>query len=272
MNGQVAAEDVAPWIERLARVGFVAKGLLYGTIGALAVAAALHAGGKTGTDSHGAMAWLYDAPLGRPLLAVIALGLAGYALWRVVEGIRDPEHRGTSAKGLAVRAGYLIRGIIHFALAGAAASLALWREGGGDRGAKAEHWTARAMEVPGGVYLLWGIALGFLGYGLYQLYRAYAAKLGRQLHLDGMGARARAFVHGVSRFGIAARGVVFGTVGVLIARAAHTHDPRHSGGIGDSMRELVQLGRWPYLVIATGVIAYGVYQLICAKYRRIEVV
>jgi len=86
-----------------------------------------------------------------------------------------------------------------------------------------------------------------------------------------MGTRARALVYGVSRFGIAARGIVFGTVGVLLARAAHRHDPQESGGVGESMRELVQLGSWPFLGIALGMIAYGVYQLIEAKYRRIEV-
>jgi hypothetical protein len=267
-----AADEVAPWIERLARVGFVAKGILYGTIGALAVAAALHSGGKTGTDSRGAMTWLYSTPLGRPLLGLLAVGLAGYAVWRLVEGIHDPERRGTSAKAIAIRAGYIVRAGIHFALAGTAASLALWHEGGGERsGAKAKHWSARAMELPGGIYVLWAVALVLIGYGAYQLYRAIAAKLDNQLHLDGVAARASAFVRGVSRFGIAARGVVFGTIGVLLARAARHHDPGESGGIGDSMRSLVQLGRGPFLAIAAGVVAYGIYQFICAKYRRIAV-
>ncbi|MBL9014418.1 MAG: DUF1206 domain-containing protein [Myxococcales bacterium] len=53
--------------------------------------------------------------------------------------------------------------------------------------------------------------------------------------------------------------------------AAYTNNPSHSGGVGDSMRELTELGRWPYLAIAAGMVAYGVYQLIEAKYRRIEV-
>ena len=55
--------------------------------------------------------------------------------------------------------------------------------------------------------------------------------------------------------------------------AGHTFDrpPQESGGIGDSMRGLMQLGHWPFLSIATGVIAYGIYQFICAKYRRIAV-
>lgn len=263
MNSPVAAEDVNPWIERLARAGFVAKGILYGTIGALAVAAALHSGGTTGTDSRGAMTWLYGTSFGRPLLGLLAIGLAGYGLWRVIEGIRDPERKGTKAKGLAIRAGYILRGLVHFALAGTAASLALWHEGGGDSSHKAEHWTARAMEVPGGLYLLWIAAAGFIGYGVYQVVRAFTSKL----HLEGQST----LVLGVSRFGIAARGIVFGTIGVLLGRAAHQHDPDQSGGIGDSMRHLTQLGRWPYLAIAAGVVAYGAYQLICAKYRRIEV-
>jgi len=162
MNADVAADEVAPWIERLARVGFVAKGILYGTIGALAVATALYAGGKAGTDSHGALTWLYSVPFGRPLLGLLAIGLAGYAVWRVVQGIHDPENRGRSAKGIAVRAGFVARGLAHFALAGTAVSLALWRDGGGENGEKAKHWTARALETPGGVYVLYAVAGAFL--------------------------------------------------------------------------------------------------------------
>ena len=271
MNPHAAAEDVTPWVERLARVGFIAKGILYGTIGVLAIAAALRMGGKTGTDSHGALTWLYDTSFGRPLLGVLAIGLAGYALWRVVQGIRDPENRGTSAKGIAIRAGYIGRGLIHFVLSYTALSLALWNKGGGENGEKAKHWTAKALETPGGIYVLWAAAAAFVVYGGWQLYRAYAAKLGKQLHLDGMAARHSKLIRGVCRFGIAARGIVFGTIGVLLARAAHTHDPNESGGVGDSMRQLTELGKWPYIGIAAGMVAYGVYQLIEAKYRRIDV-
>ena len=262
---------VAPWIEGMARVGFVAKGVLYTTIGALAVMAALGQGGKTGTDNRGAMGEIYSAPFGRALVGILALGLAGYALWRIIEGIRDPEHRGSDAKGIAIRSGYIARGVIHLALAGAAASLALWqRSSGGGSDQNAKHWSAKALEMPGGIYVLWAAAAVFVGYGAYQLFRAFKTHVDKHLKVQSLSEKARKFVFGVSRFGIAARGIVFGTVGVLFARAASTQDPSQSGGVKASMQRLVELGKWPFLAIAAGVVAYGIYQFICAKYRRIE--
>ncbi|MBA3397351.1 MAG: DUF1206 domain-containing protein [Deltaproteobacteria bacterium] len=269
--GHATSEKVAPWIEGLARVGFAAKGVLYLTIGALAASAALGFGGKTATDSRGAMSELLEKAYGRPLLAVIAIGLVGYAVWRVIDGIKDPERRGKSAKGIALRIGSVLRGLIHLGLAYTAGSLALWQQSeSGGQGKEARHWTARALETPGGVYVLWAVAGAFFGYGLYQVYKAVKSKLNKQLELGRLAQGTRRVVVGVSRFGIAARGIVFGTIGVLLARAANREDAREAGGLSDSMKELLTLGKWPFIAIALGLAAYGVYQFINARYRRID--
>lgn len=269
--GGVTSGDVAPWIEKLARVGFAAKGVLYVTLGVLTTLAALGMGGSSGTDSRGAMRTLLDKPFGRPLLAVIALGLVGYAVWRIIEGIKDPEHRGSNAKGIALRVGFVGRGIIHLGLAYTAASLALWQRDASGGGQGAKHWTAKVLDWPGGQYLLWAVALGLGAYGIYQLYKAAKAKLNKRLQLGRLTEGSRRFVIGVSRFGIAARGVVFGMIGVLLARAASAEDATQAGGVGESLRALGrELGKWPFLAVAVGLIAYGIYEFINAKYRRIE--
>lgn len=274
MNSLVghAEEKVAPWIERMARVGFAAKGVLYVTIGALAVMAALGQGGSASTDKREVFGKIYDAPFGRALLGVMALGLAGYALWRIIEGIRDPDHHGKDAKGIAIRIGQVARGLIHLALAGAAASIVLHKSssGGGGEGQSAKHWSARALEMPGGVYILWAVSGILLGYGAYQLYRACKKNVDKHLYVKHLDDRAQKLIFGVSRFGIAARGIVFGTIGVLFAKAASHENARETGGLAESMQRLVQLGKWPFFAIAAGVVAYGLYQFICAKYRRIE--
>lgn len=265
-----ATHEVAPWIEAFARIGFAAKGILYLTIGGLAASAAVGLGGKSNPDSHSALQKLFTVPFGRLLVGVIAFGLLGYAAWRIIEGITDPQRRGTSAKGIAMRASYIARGLIHLALAFAAAALAIWQQKD-DGGNRAEEWTARAMSWPGGVYVLWAIAGGLLGYGLYQLYCAAKSKLSRQLELGRVSSGARRAIIAISRFGIAARGIVFCTIAVLIYRAARDHNPKAAGGVGDSMTELVSYGKGPYLAIALGLAAYGIYELINSKYRRIEV-
>jgi Domain of Unknown Function (DUF1206) len=269
--GDAAIAEAGPWIERLGRVGFAAKGGLYLTIGVLAALAGLGSGGKTGSDPHDAMSSLLGTALGRLLLVVIAAGLVGYAACQILEGLKDTEHHGTTAKGVARRVVSVVNGLVHLVLAGTAVSLVLWHRTHGSEDANTRHWTARLLDLPGGSYLVWGVALGIAGYSVYQLYKAWVAKLDDELELDRLRARTRRIVVAISRFGIAARGIVFGTIAVLLARAAHTGSSREAGAMGDSMRELVTLGRWPFVAIAIGVAAYGIYQLICAGYRRIRV-
>jgi hypothetical protein len=125
--------------------------------------------------------------------------------------------------------------------------------------------------LPAGELLVWLAALGIGAYGLYQLYRAYASKLSRQLNLAELGGSTVRWVVGVSRFGIAARGVVFCLIGFFLIRAAQRHDAAQAGGLGKSLDLIAGLGRWPFVVVGLGLVAYGVYELVNARYRRISV-
>ena len=264
------AHDAAPWIEWMARVGFVAKGILYGTIGVFAAMAALRMGGGV-TDTRGAMSALVEAPLGHVLLFAMAAGLLGYAAWRVIEGIADPEQRGSDFKGLAVRGSFVVRGLAHAALGVSALMVALrGRSGGGRNGEQEREATRTAFELPGGELLLYTAAAFIAGYGLYQLYRALVAKLSKQLNVGEMRGEAGQWVVWVSRFGIAARGIVFMAVGWTVFRAAQEHDPNETGGIRQAFTVIEDWGRWPFAAVAFGLIAYGVYNLLNARYRRIR--
>ena len=269
MSTPVEIRDVAPWVERLARVGYAAKAVLYITIGILAAQAAFGPGGRT-TDTQGALRVVHDMTFGRIVLLVIAAGLLGYALWRLVEAAVDPDGRGSNLKGLALRAGFAIRGLFHGALGVGAFRAAL-----GDRSAgsndQAREVTASVFRVPAGELVIYAGAAFVAGYGVYQLYRSYASKLGRQLELGALSGEMRPWVVRVSRFGIAARGVIFCLIGLFLARAAHQHDAREVGGVRESLNMLADLGRWPFAVVALGLIAYGVYEMVNARYRRINV-
>jgi hypothetical protein len=260
--------DVAPWVERLARVGYAAKALLYITIGIVAAQAAFGPAKKT-TDTQGALRLVYGMTFGRIVLLVMAGGLVGYAVWRVVEAVVDPDGRGLGAKGLALRAGSAGRGLLHGALGITAFRLA-YGDGSSTSGNQARDWTAAAFDWPGGELLIWLAAASVAAYGVYQLYRSYAPKLGRQLDLSQLRDPALGWVVGVSRFGIAARGVVFCLIGFFLARAASQHDAGQVGGIRESLRMVANIGRWPFVVVALGLVAYGIYELVNARYRRIR--
>jgi hypothetical protein len=262
-------EAIAPWVEHLARVGYAAKALLYITIGLLAARAGLGRGGRT-VDTRGAMQVVHGTTFGRVALLVIAAGLLGYALWRIVEGVVDPDGRGSDLKGVATRLGFVGRGIFHAGLAITALRLAS-RDRAGPHADQTRHWTGVAFGLPAGELLVWLAALAIGGYGLYQLYRAYASKLSRQLDLGRLSVHAVWWVTAVSRFGIAARGVVFCLVGLFLARAATLHDAAQAGGLRKSLALLAGIGRWPLVAVALGLVAYGGYELVNARYRRIRV-
>lgn len=271
-----AEHQAAPWIEWLARLGYAAKGLVYIIIGGIAVQAALGQGDQV-TGSEGALQSIARQPFGRVMLAIVALGLAGYALWRLVQAIRDPEHKGSDAKGIATRVGYAISGLIHAGLALAAGRLVFGSgSGGGGGGGGAEGGvdsrTAMLMQQPFGPWLVGLVGLGIAAYGAYQLYRAYASDPAKRLSLTGMGATAREWVIRSARLGYAARGVVFGIIGFLLIQAARHFDPSDAVGLGGALRTLQEQSYGPWLLgaVAVGLVAYGIFELVKARYRRIH--
>jgi hypothetical protein len=273
-----AVRNVAPWIERLARLGFVASALLYMTVGALATCAALRLAGTPtpihgkAVGSRGAMGALLAAPAGRVLLVIIAVGLVGSALWRAIDAATNAERHRHGPLGIAARIRSAVIAVVDLGLAYSALRIATGHFEAARDGTETQHWIARALGTPGGTYALYALAAGLVGYGVYQLYCAARAKLDDELSLAHMSSGAARWVIDISRFGIAARGVVFAVTGALVGRAVNQHDPTQAAGPGRTLRELFELGTVPFIVVAIGLVAYGIYELLNAKYRRIHVV
>jgi hypothetical protein len=266
-----AVREGAPWIQRLARVGFAAKGLVYLIIGGLALRAALGRGGQA-TDSQGAMLTILQQPFGRALLVVVAVGLAGYATWRFVQAALDPEGTGADGNRLAKRAAYAISGALHAALALAAARMAMGvgRARGGDSGA--QDWTALVLAQPLGRWIVAAVALGIVAFGLAELVRAYRTELPRQLDLSRLSPSARVWVVRFGGMGMAARGVVFALIGGFLVRAALAYDSSQARGLGGALESLHAQAHGPWLLglVAVGLIAFGLFELVQARYRRIR--
>ena len=70
--------------EVLTRLGFIARGVVYATIGLLAIQVAMHAT-RQSTDQRGAMETIQNQPFGHWLLIAVAIGLGAYACWRFVQ-------------------------------------------------------------------------------------------------------------------------------------------------------------------------------------------
>ena len=100
-SGTIAAKGrragQSPWVERLGRAGLVAKGVLYAVIAILAVKVAL-GGREESPDKQGALDAIAQQPFGRGLLILLAIGLAGYAVWAARPGPPRPRQQGEDAR------------------------------------------------------------------------------------------------------------------------------------------------------------------------------
>jgi hypothetical protein len=261
-------QEVRPWIEGLARLGYAARGVVYLIIGSLAAQAAL--GGESTADSQNAFHLILAQPFGQALLSIAALGLVGYAVWCFVQAIKDPEHQGSDIKGIGKRIGLFVSGIIHSSLAAAAVGMIVGS--GGSNQDNTKGWTAWLMSFPFGIWLVGIIGVLVVGFGLHQLYRAWTVKLDEELDLSQMTSTVREWTIRFGRFGLAARGVVFGIIGGFFIVAAVQTDPNEARGLGEALQTLQQqaFGPWLLGLVAFGLIAYGLYQLATAAYRRIH--
>jgi len=261
------ARKASPWIERLARFGYLAYGVVYVLVGFLAVQAAI-GGGKTASQ-EGALSTVLRAPLGKVLLGLIVVGLLGYAMWRLIQGVRDPENEGKDARGIVKRADHVVNGLFHGALALSAGQLAL---GGGGGSGSPDDLAAQLMSQPFGRWLILAAGAIIIVAGLYQFRKAYKADFRDEIKSGEMSASRKRWTTRVGRVGYVARGVVFGVIGVFLALAALQTDPQQARGLGGALQTLAQQPFGPYVLgtVAAGLIAYGVFMFVMARYRRIR--
>ncbi len=267
-----AVREASPALRALARLGFFSKGIVYMTVGVLALLAALDRGGET-TDQRGAMQTILQQPFGRTILAVGGIGLFGYALWRLIQALFDPEHvHGTGPKELARRGARFVSGVVYGGLGVAAWQMVL--RGGDDGGGnRTQDWTATLMAQPAGGWLVGTAGLVAIGVGVWQIYKAWSTKLGDKLMLDKWSAPIRPWIIRFGRAGYAARGIIFCITGIFLLVAAKNHNAGEAKGVGEALQHIGGMSYgWIMLsAVALGLIAYGLFQLVEARYRKIEV-
>lgn len=181
---------------------------------------------------------------------ILAVGMIGYAVWRVCSGIADSERRGRNLKGLALRAGSAIRGLFYGWIAiGLVRQLLQHRGGGKSSDSKARHWTARAMDEPFGRWLVAIAGACIIGYALWELYCAVAGRLSKQIRTRSV----QPWLIAVSRFGLGARAVIFGIIGGSLIKAAIRYSPAQARGTSGAMHTLAAQPFGPWLLATAGI-------------------
>ena len=258
------------WLERLARAGLAARGLLYVVVAGLAVQVALgHREARA--DKQGALQAVVRQPLGRILVLLLAVGFAGYAIWRFVEAAVGPADERDSRKTKFKRVGYAARGALYTFFCVSAIKVFIWA----GKAAVAENaevdWTARVLDWPGGTWLVQAAGVVVLGAGLYIGWRGVSGKFRKRLKSLEMDRAERRWTRAVGTFGMVARMLVTLVIGVFLLTAARQHDPGQAVGIDGALKRLADRSYGPTLLIlvASGLAAYGLYSFVEARFRRV---
>jgi hypothetical protein len=249
----------------LARAGLTARGVLYILIGWVAFLVAV---GQTSrqADQQGALQLLAGKPYGVVSLWLLAIGFAGYALWRLSEAAFGVAGEGS---GAGPRLKSLVRALIYAGFAYLTFKVISGAQG--SQTSKQQDLTATVMHHPGGRWLVGIVGLIIVIAGVALVAEGLRRKFLKNLQTSRMSPRTRRIVEWLGITGTAARGLVFALAGVLVIEAAVTYQPAKAGGIDKALLTLRNqpFGEFLLILAALGLVVFGIYGLCEARWRKV---
>jgi Domain of Unknown Function (DUF1206) len=252
------------------RAGFVTRSVTYGVIGAIALALAVGAGAAPAApNQQGALALIAQAPLGRVAVAVAAVGLLAYALWKFSQAVfgQGPEGGGDSdAKDRVANAA---GGIVYLAFFVVAVRILL---GNSSSGSNAPSKTAAGvLGWPGGSVIVGIVGAVLIAVSLFQIYDASRGGFADDAKLHEMSPGERRLFMTLGRVGLIARALVFGLIGYFVLKTAIDFNPHEAVGLDGALGRVHHEPFGPVLLglAAAGLLVFAVYSLFEARYRRL---
>jgi uncharacterized protein DUF1206 len=249
----------------MAAIGLVARGLVYGVIGVLAFKVAIGTGGKT-TNQSGAMRTIAREPFGKALLIALAVGLAAYSVWRVIDAVAGarPDDDGALQRRLSAIASAIGYAALCFTaikiVAGAHAS------NGSPKPA-----AAGILGWPAGPVIVAIAGLVVIGVGAYQGYRGIARKFLEESRTERMSQGTETSFTALGVVGHVARAVTFILIGYGLVKAALDYSPKSAVGLDGALQKLAHASAGPLLlgIVALGFVAFALYSIADARYHRV---
>lgn len=251
-------------IKSIAKTGYVSKGIVYALSGILAFGAAIGLGNSS-EGKLGVLKFLEEQPFGKVLLGLLGLGLLCYAYWRFFQSIEDPEDIGNDNKGIGKRIGFFFSGMVYLGL-GIFSIYEIFKQTNGGGSAKSEMLPTEYLP-----YIFYALAAGMAIKSVFQFVKVYKGDFLSKFHLDKMNNRKTIkTIKWLGYAGWISRGILVGIVAYFFFMAADTASQGDIKGTEEAFSFLRQNSEGPWLVglVALGLICYGAYMFIKAKYRR----
>jgi Domain of Unknown Function (DUF1206) len=254
----------------LGRAGLTARGVFYILVGVLAVQIAFGKSDGKQADRQGALQTVAQSPGGTVLLWLLAVGLAAMAVWRFSEAILGQSapdgHKATK------RLSSLARGVFYSVVCGSTVAFIVGAGGPGSSDKKSKDWSGRAMhDIPAGRWLVMLVGFGLVAAGIGIGVNALRTKFEKKLNTHEMSPPVRKAVMTVGVVGITTRAVMYAAAGGFLAYAGITFDPGKAKGVDGTLRQFTHtaVGPWLLVLVALGLIVFGVYSFCEARWRRV---
>lgn len=249
----------------LARAGLVARGVVYLIIGVLALELALGEGGKA-TNQTGALKTVAEQSFGEALLILLAIGLAGYSLWRLLRAAigHGAEQRDSASDRVAALASGIAYGILCIT------AVKILTESGAGSGTP-KGTTGGVLDWTGGTVIVAIAGAIMIGVAVYQAYKGLAKKFLEDAKTGEMSEGVRKGYTALGVFGHVARAVVFALIGYGLIKAAIDYNPKEAIGLDGALRELADASYGPILLaaVAIGLAGFALYSMVDARYRKV---
>lgn len=253
-------------IKQIARMGHAAKGTVYLLTGGLAAGAAIGIA-KSSEGKLGVIKFLQDQPFGNVLLVILAFGLLCYAIWRFFESIKDPENMGNDFKAVGKRIGFFVSGLIYLGLS-AYSVYQIFRPTGNQQSSGKTLLPTEYLDL-----IFYIIASAMALKAIFQIVKAYKGTFLNKFQLQSLSnVKTRKTIKWLAYSGLISRATVAGIVSYFFFTAADTATSSNIKGTSDAFSFLRQNSEGPWLMVAValGLMCYGLYMLILAKYRKFK--
>jgi len=247
-----------------ARLGLVARGIAYIVVGVIAVMVAFGVA-RHEPDRAGAIEAIATKPFGYLLLWILVIGFLGLAVWRFVQA---------AVKRLNLTEGHRVRALVYgigYAIAFFSTLMFVMhgtRPASGD--ASARDYTAHVLSLDGGRVIVAIAGLVLVALGIIMAVRGFAAEFTRYLRMGWMSRGTQDTVVRLGQAGYVARGAIVAGIGIAAIDAAIAYSAAKAKGVDGVLRSFAQtdFGPWLLILVALGLIAFGILSFFEAKWRR----
>jgi hypothetical protein len=260
------SKHASTWIERMARTGLVAKGLVYCILGILAFMSAFEIAGQADdkADKQGVFEAVRDKG-GNFLLALLVIGLTCYSLWRLFEAVRKHEEN-NEKRSAKKRVRYLSSGITYLSATVFAGKVLFNKNKSGGGSSK---MLSKLLHESYGQWLVGLFAAVIVGVGLYQIYYGVSEKYKKHVDNLNLGQRTAGLLLTSGKVGYVARGFVWILLAWLLFKAALHANSNEAGDSGKAFQFLESSSYGSYLLgaLSVGLICYGIFNFIRSRYE-----